>query len=337
MTTLLVGTYTERMSHVDGHGEGILVAEFDDGRLTTGQVIPARNPSWLAYDQQRQVLFAVSEVDDDGEGWVLAFEREQSGRFREVSRCRSGGSYPAHAGFDSRTGTLIAANYGSGSIVSIQFRDGQLRLCDRVQHQGSSIDPTRQEGPHAHQALLDEVAGQLLVPDLGTDSLQRYRVGSDGGLSHLGGLSTRPGTGPRHATFVRGGQELVVLNELDASIDRFARDGEEFRFLTTTSLRHPQPGLAAAIRSTSNDVVLASVRGPNEIAMVSPSGTAPRFFSSGGLEPRDLVVSPGEDYVLVANQDSDQVSIFSLDTEAMTVQPVGSLTVPSPACLLFLP
>ncbi|MFV0254368.1 MAG: lactonase family protein [Beutenbergiaceae bacterium] len=337
MTTLLIGCYTEPMEHVNGHGEGIAVADFN-GQITVRHVLAMRNPSWLTFDATRQVLFAVSEVDIRGEGEVVAFRRDGAGHFHEISRCGTGGSYPAHAAIDPDTGTLVVANYGTGSVATFQLIDERLQARDVVAHSGASIDPVRQLGPHTHQALFDPRVRQLLVPDLGTDTIERYRVGPAGELSHRGSVQARPGSGPRHGLFTSAGEQLLVLNELDSTIDRYDRDGENFVRGHCTTMRpddYHGRNLAAALRMTGTGLVLASNRGLDAVALVRPQDPDHvRLIPSGGKEPRDLVASPDERFVLVANQDSDVVSVFTLSGADLQVH--SAADVPSPACLLFI-
>jgi len=45
---LLIGTYTERLPHVDGHAEGVLSARFDGSDVTDVSVAArVANPSWV--------------------------------------------------------------------------------------------------------------------------------------------------------------------------------------------------------------------------------------------------------------------------------------------------
>ena len=63
-----IGCYTESMPHVDGKGEGIVIAAFDRqaGRLEVRHVVKGpRNPSYLASSPDGTRLYAVEELGAD--------------------------------------------------------------------------------------------------------------------------------------------------------------------------------------------------------------------------------------------------------------------------------
>ena len=82
---------------------------------------------------------------------------------------------------------LIVANYGSGSVAAFALREnGEIGASTAlVQHHGSSTDPKRQRGPHAHGVTLSADNRFVFVPDLGLDKTfqlpDRSREGFAGG------------------------------------------------------------------------------------------------------------------------------------------------------------
>jgi 6-phosphogluconolactonase len=60
---LIIGTYTERLPHVDGRAEGILACSFDGTAIGPARLLAStRNPSYLVLSADRQHLYAVSET-----------------------------------------------------------------------------------------------------------------------------------------------------------------------------------------------------------------------------------------------------------------------------------
>lgn len=81
----------------------------------------------------------------------------------------------------------------------------------------------RQEHPHPHDAILDPDGRFVLVPDLGTDLIQRYLVTNDGrrGLVRLAPIVVPAGSGPRHGVFVKTADAptyFYLLSEMGNSI-----------------------------------------------------------------------------------------------------------------------
>jgi len=180
-----IGTYTNSPLHVRGNGEGIYVCRLDS---RSGALIPAGltaravNPSFLALHPEHRYLYAVVEVGGpDGQlhGSVSAFSLDPvTGALRLLNQQPSGGDGPCHLSVD-RTGRLaLVANYQSGSVAVLPIGDnGQLgEPAQVVQHRGSSLNATRQAGPHAHSITPDPSNRYALVADLGVDKLMVYKL-----------------------------------------------------------------------------------------------------------------------------------------------------------------
>ena len=148
-----IGTYTK------GDSEGIYAYRFDaaSGRLSSlGAVAKIREPSFLAIHPNSRFLYAVSEIDDfdaDKNGSVSAFEIDrESGSLTPLNTVSSKGSWPCHLNVDQTGKILAIANYLSGSVATISLGDdGKLgSVGATIQNSGSSVNPDRQQGPHAH-------------------------------------------------------------------------------------------------------------------------------------------------------------------------------------------
>jgi 6-phosphogluconolactonase len=312
------------------------------------------NPSWVTATADGSYLYAVAETTDFAGrpgGGVAAYARDPStGALTLLNAVSSGGATPAHLELDPSEGFVVVANYGSGSVsVFARETGGQLgAMTGHVQHQGSSVHPVRQAGPHPHQICFDPVTGDLLVPDLGIDAVLGYRLGEDGILSErrAARITGSPGAGPRHLAFHPGGQHLFVANELDSTLVVWRRDGDGFvRTDAAPTVPDGFTGLnqVSAVRvSASRRSVLAANRGHDSIAVfafdqatgkLTPTLVAP----CGGRQPRDFVITPDGTRLLVANQRSETVALFDFDEERPRLRFVSATRVPAPACLRFLP
>ncbi len=170
---MFVGTYTRRRS------KGIYAWRCD----SKGKLFPlalageSRNPSFLAVGPH-DCLYAVNE-NDTGTVSAFSFDRS-SGALKLLNTVQSRGASPCHVSLDRSGKWLFAANYDSGSVAMFPVRpSGALGEASAfAQHSGSSVDPERQLGPHAHMVLPSPDNRFLLAPDLGLDQVRVYRFDS---------------------------------------------------------------------------------------------------------------------------------------------------------------
>jgi 6-phosphogluconolactonase len=352
---LLIGTYTKKQEPGDERPEGILAASHD-GTSLTGLTALAKlpDPSWVTATADGRCLYAVAETTRF-EGWpgggVAAYARDPAaGTVTLLNTVSSGGAEPAHLALDPSEQFVIVANYGSGSVsVFARETGGRLgTMTGHVQHQGSSAHSVRQAGPHPHQICFDPVTGDLLVPDLGLDAIYGYRLRDDGTLTErrAARITGSPGAGPRHLAFHPGGQHLFVVNELDSTLVVWRRVGDGF-VQTDASSTVPDgftgPNQVSAVRvSASGRSVLAANRGHDSIAVFAFDPSAGKLAPAltalcGGRHPRDFILTPDGTQLLVANQESDTVTLFDFNEEQPSLRFVSNTKVPAPACLRFLP
>jgi 6-phosphogluconolactonase len=351
---LIVGTYTERLPHVAGEASGILGCSYADGIVGDPRLLArARNPSWVTVSASGRNVYAVHETlefEGQAAGGITAYRRDPaSGTLAVLGSRSSAGMAPAHLALYGGALVLVA-NYESGSVAAyaVDEQGGLRDLVSHVQHSGSSVDPDRQTGPHAHMIGVDPETGRVLVPDLGLDAVLSYQVSEGGELSERAAerIVTRPGAGPRHLAFHPDGQHLFLLNEMDSTVVALRRDGTRF---IQTDLKSTLPEFctdhseAAAVRvSASGRHVFASNRGFDSIAMfrLDPASgklTLEHVEPTQGGEPRDICQTPDGEYLLVANQDTHSIVSFAIDEDEPTLRPVSATHVPSPVCLVFGP
>jgi 6-phosphogluconolactonase len=356
---LIIGTYTEELPHVRGKADGILAAGFDPASGRIGPVTSlatARNPSYLAVAAAGENVYAVHEtVTFDGQpgGAVTAYARDRgSGRLTRLNTRSTVGRSPCHVALDRSGQYVLTANYGedAGSVTVYRLEpDGRLgELTDHVRHTGAGPDPVRQAAAHAHMIAGDPLTGDILVADLGSDTVLAYALDDDGRLAPrtAANLAAAPGAGPRHLVFHPDGGHLFVVNELDSTVTTLRREHDHFVLADRTSTRPPDrdagpQNLAAAIRVTpSGRHVLVSNRGDDTLAVLrfNPDTAALSLVGAApaGECPRDFTVAPDGRHVLVAAQDGDQLASYAFDDQAGTLRFLHAAIAPTPVCLVLV-
>ena len=298
---------------------------------------PVVSPSFLVHAPLPGRVFAVSETEV---GAVVGYRIDPDGTAVPVDRQPTGGSFPCHLAVDPTGRFLVSVNYGSGSVaVHPVWPDGTLGpMADLVEHRGGGPDPDRQTGPHPHMAVF--VAGLLLVPDLGTDRIEAYRL-VDGHLDPVSSAALPPGFGPRHLVAVPGGR-IVVVGELAAEIAVLTVDTSGAMTVLGVGPATGRAGRCApsglGVGGGGRWVVVAN-RGVETVALfaVPPAGGRLELRDEvpcGGTEPRDLTVDG--DRVHVANQNGGGVVTLRVDPDALVLAPDGpGLPLASPTCVLL--
>lgn len=348
-----IGTYTGPKS------KGIYLSRID---LKTGALSPAivaaetASPSFLAVHPNRRFLYAVGEISNFGGkavGAVSAFAIDpESGKLTLLNQESSQGAGPCHLVVDKEGKHVLVANYGGGSATVLPIgEDGRIRKASSsVQHTGSSVNPQRQKGPHAHSINLDGANRFAVVADLGLDKVLVYKFDSSKGTLEPNDpphASVAPGAGPRHFAFHPNGKLAYVINELHSTVTAFSYDADRgilTEIGTVPTLPEPVPGNSTAevVVHPSGKFLYGSNRGHNSIAVFTidqASGklTPVEHESTQGKTPRNFAIDPTGTFLLAENQGSDTIVVFKIDPTSGALDPTGhTLSVPSPVCVKFL-
>jgi 6-phosphogluconolactonase len=347
-----VGTYTDHGS------KGIYAYRFDSstGKMTSlGLAAETTEPSFLAVDPSGRFLYAVNETETyNGQptGAVSAFAiQPDTGKLSLLNQVSSRGTDPAHITLDRTGKYALVANYTSGSVaVFALLKDGRLgEVTSFVQHKGSSVNPERQKGPHAHAIALSPDNRFAVVADLGLDQLLVYSC--DAAKGNLGTqpqvVKASPGAGPRHLVFSTDGRFLYMLNEMQSSVVAYSYDAtsgavQELQTISSLPKGFSSENTAAEIEiDPSGKFLFASNRGDDSIAVFaidSHTGmlTHVETDSTGGKTPRNFAIDPTGSWLLAANQDSDNIVVFGIDQKNGHLKPTGEVfQLPSPVCLKF--
>ena len=348
-----LGTYT------GGESRGIYRCRMDSlsGRLGTPEVAAEMdNPTFLALHPSGRCLYAVNEVERDGErlgGTVSAFARDLvTGSLTPLNKRPSGGSGPCHLNVDRTGRCLVVANYVSGSVSALLIEDDG-RLGERsafFQHEGSSVDPKRQRGPHAHSANFSHDNRFVFVCDLGLDRILCYRIEARTGSMAQGeppSVALAPGAGPRHFTFHPSGRFAYVINELNSTVTVFRYDVgkgslHEERTVSTLPDRFAGESTTAEVLVSSDGRYLyGSNRGHDSVAIFAIDEMTGRLLlvehqETLGKTPRNFAFEPSGRWLLAANQNSHSLVTFQVDRVSGRLAPTGQvLRIPEPVCVRF--
>lgn len=347
-----VGTYTEPILFgtgeiFQGKGKGLYLCSFDGGCVQTHGCLPLVNPSFLCIREENRKIYAVGETKTfDGQfgGSVSEIDYGEDGVMRCVRTLPSYGADPCHIGVSPDGSLVCVANFASGSLTVYPL-DAAGHMENRhqlFQHAGGSVHPERQSGPHAHSVLFAQ-DGVLYVPDLGKDSVIGYRYAARQvePAPELD-FSAFPGSGPRYGEFAPNGRDFYLIHELNSTVAHLALQGGRpvLRSVTSTLPADFQgENTCSDLHITPDGKTLyASNRGHDTLAMyhidgegeLSPLG----YYPIGGRTPRAFAIDPTGRYVVIGNQDTDQLVVCEIEPDGRLAT-VCRTPFPSPVCIQF--
>ncbi len=328
--------------YVGGYRPEIAIFRLDtaSGRLTpAGKATNVgQDPSFVAWDPAAKFLFAVNETDP---GRVRSFAINQStGALTPINDEPSMGSITAHLSTDKTGRWLLVANYGDakqGTIASFPIGlDGRLSPAVSTREFGL--------GSMAHYIGTDPTNRFVFVPLKGGPSVAQLSFDPASGAMKPNVppmVGAAPGAGPRHLDFHPNGRFAYVINELDLTMTAFAYDAKtgllrELQVLPTLPAAADKVGASAADVHVhrSGRFLYGSNRGHNSIVIfrLGDDGrmTLVGHESRDIRRPRNFTIDPTGTLMLVANQDGASVTVFRIDQNKGTLQPVGAPTPVGP-------
>ncbi len=333
---------------------GLALATFDTetGTLSTPKLVAeTRDPAFLAIRSGGTQLYICNTGTPGG---VSAFAIEPaSGVLRFLNHKPSTGRGPSHIGLDRDSRYVLDANYGGG-FVEIHAIEPDGRLGERtafVEHTGRSVHPQRQTKPYAHWFGVDPSNRFALAADLGTDRIVIYRFDAKSGAvtphdpPHA---SVHAGSGPRHLAWHPNGRIVYAIQELSNEIIVFSWDASkgvlrELQTIATLPADFNGTNTAAEIAVHVNGRFLyASNRGHDSIAVYSIDESTGRLslrrhVSSRGKTPRFFAFDPTNRWLIVNNQESDDVVVFAVNAASGELTPHGeSVKLARPMGVAFL-
>ena len=352
MEFFYIGTFSER------HSLGIYVYSFDrkTNRYDLSQsVLSKASPSFIEVSPDGKFLFSANRGGIKGKeewGSVTAFSVDQSsGKLREIKSQFSYGDSPCHVSVHPSGKYIFLSHYKSGNFVVLPVdEDGNIgEPTANIQLQGKGTIMPRQEQPHTHSVVPSFDGKYIYVSDLGLDKILIYKFDVSNGKVEPATkpfVRTIPGAGPRHFTFNPHGEIAFSAEEISSSICSYKVDKESGSLQLIQRLPALPPAFfgdnsSADVHTSANGkFVYISNRGYNGLAMYKVSGNGKMknigYMPTIGMYPRSFLPDPKGAFMLVANRNSDEINIFSMEKDGTLKDTNAYLPVPSPVCIKYL-
>lgn len=344
----------QRVFVASNTADGILAYDWDpvSAELTpVGVAAKIPNIDWITFSPGREYLYAAAEVDTfNGKptGEVASFT-VGNGELHPLSTQNSASKGTCHVALDHTGSVLLSADYGGGSVASFRISNGRLSQAAWTEHYTVHGPVTgRQESAHAHFASFSPDNRFAYINDLGGDCIHIYSLDTaKAQLTPAGVYKARPGDGPRTLHFHPNGHTAYSVNELSSTVDVLEwnkSNGMLTHVKRIELLPEDFHGTSAAcdtVISRDGRFVYFANRLNDFLYSFKADATTgsltPMVRSScGGKTPRNFVLDPTERWMLVANQASNQISVFARNPETGRLADQGkSFAAATPMCILF--
>lgn len=345
---LITGTYTSVKS------EGVYVYTFNsnDGIAIEISHVKTSNPSFVAVSPNGQFVYSVQEdAAANGKGGsITAFSFNKiSGVLTYINQQPTGGDHPCYVAVDKTGRWVVAGNYSSGSlsVMPVQTNGALGPAGSIIQHQGSGPDKARQNSPHVHCTIFSADNRYLFVPDLGIDKVMIYAFDEVTGkltAAKQPFAQSAGGAGPRHICFNPTNTYAYLMEEMSGTVVAFkyknGRLTNRQRISSMPAADTSNAGSADIHVSPDGNFLYASNRAnANSIAIFKINKKNGKLSSVGhqstlGKTPRNFNFDPTGNFLLVANQNSDEIVIFKVDKiTGLLTDTQQRIKVGKPVCL----
>jgi 6-phosphogluconolactonase len=341
-----IGTYTKNKS------KGIYRINFN---ITSGNIEKSNlaykieNPTYLAIDKDRHVIYSTCKIGEKSGVSSFKYWQEED-KLHLINFNLSEEKPPCHISISNNKQVLISSNYHENKMLVYNTLDGLILNSPILgSHSGCSTNISRQEKHHIHCSLFTAYEIYILSIDLGIDkiilsTLEDNKLVQKDDLSY----SFPAGTGPRHITYSKVNPFYYVLSELTSEIFVFKYNSkseipfENIQTLSSLPKNYTGEKSGAAVRVHKNNKFLyTSDRGNNSLSLffINQDDGKLKYidtFSCNGNSPRDFQLDPTGNFLLCANESSDNISIFSINKKTGILTFIKSEHIPTPTCIEFV-
>lgn len=317
LLTMIVGTYT------DGGSYGIYSFRFnqDSGESELQDSLALKNPSYLTFSADGQLIYAVSETNDEQASINSIGLNRQDGSMTLLSSVPTQGGDPCYV---STNGNMaVTANYSGGSMSVFGLKEnGEVVVLDTL-FLGATGGPdlSRQDSPHIHCAVFTPDSQYLLATDFSADRILSFQLKADKVADNGTAANVSSDSGPRHLVFSSNGRFAYLMSELSGRVTAFRyEDGRLEQLQEIVSDSVGARGGADIHLSPDGHFLYTSNRLKDDgiaiFAVDSQTGMLTRVgYQPTAAHPRQFNITPNGRYLLCCCRDNDVIQVFERDSQ----------------------
>lgn len=348
-TILYAGSYT---SGEIAKGIGVYEFNHETGILTEVEKEDSLvNPSFLTISPNGKFLYACTDTKLDKHGSISAFKIDSlTGQITFLNKQSTGGRNPVYVAVDKSGKYVIASNYTDAGISVFKCNsDGSIQpFSQLIEFKGSSVIKGRQDKAHIHSCNFSPDNQYIFAPDLGADKIRVFKFDHENLLTAVDSLSidTKKGSGPRHFVFHPSAPFAYCVDELSGTVSLYDYNNDQLSLAKTyRSYERKQNEYASSDIHISPDgkyLYLSNRQDENSISIfrINPNNGELSLIAhqtTFGTIPRSFVIDPSGNYILVANQTSNEIIVFRRNIETGLLTKISIMTgLKSPTSLKMI-
>ena len=290
---------------------------------------PGGRSAFLALDEAEQYLYSANEWMD-GEGGIAAFRLVEGEDPVFLNYIPTNTQGPAHIS------TMKA--YGQEYVLGSGYFDSDVFVCP-IAEDGSLLPFTDNfklaEKARAHSIKQVPGTNFVIIPDTMNGQVYTFEMMPGGKLEKRFVFDSPTLENPRHLAFTKDGRRLLLLTEAVSTFEVFDINRELTRIYSCSNLPEDfkETSQSSAIhRSPDGRFVYLSNRGHNSITVfrLDKEEIEKVGYVTEGIEwPREFLITPDGDYMIVGNQFLSSFSIYRMNHETGMPEYTGK-TIPLP-------
>ena len=325
---------SERLAYVGSYtpnGEGITLwrVNAETGAMSLAKSFGGiENPSWIALDAGRRVLYAVNENEPSGAVSAFAVDKT-TGALAFINKVDSRGKWPCHISVHASGKFVLVANYGGGSVAVLPILanggvgdptdlvtdTGPLNPATAADSPPGNFSPSDHAGPRMHMVQCDPSGRFVIANDAGRDRTLIWTLDLATGKlvpAATPSVASTPGSAPRHFVFSEDGLVFYNLHEQDGILTVSDFDPATGALSQKQAISVLPKGFAGSnvcselALSPNGRFMYAGCRGHNSISVLAV-GDGGRLTWAGEAWtrsdiPRSFSIDPAGRFLFVCNQ-----------------------------------
>ncbi len=277
---------------------------------------------------EKKYLYGVIEKED---GYVVSYKKEDD-KLNFVDQKSSSGKGPCHVEIDSKNNLIYISNYQDGK-VTIFNKESNGEIGEKIY---SKVE--NKEKSHVHCVKMFMKKRFFLMTDLGSDLITAYEIKNEK-IEEVSKIRFREGTEPRHIAVSKN--KIYVVTEKSCELYVLELKNKKLSIVDKKSIipsgvikKDNYTGCAIKI-SKDFKFLYVTVRGHNSISVFETKNLKMiQNISCEGDTPRDLELNRAERYILVANQESNDIAVFERNKKTGKIKFVNKESVEKPTCIV---